>query len=196
MEWLTTTTMLASLRDYQDAGAWERFAARFRRPIFSFARSAGLSDSDAEDVAQESLLGFAEALRRGLYDRNKGRLRSWLFGIAYRQILRLREKDARHANHRAEVESSTFWRELAQPDQAEALWQRQWEEWLWQQCLERVRPEFQPVTLEAFQLVVRDGLPPQEVAGRLGVSVRSVYNAKHRVLRRLRELYRQMDDAE
>jgi DNA-directed RNA polymerase specialized sigma24 family protein len=37
-------------------------------------------------------------------------------------------------------------------------------------------------------LVIRDERPPAQVADELGLSLKSVYNAKHRVLKRIREL--------
>ena len=38
-------------------------------------------------LAQNALLAFAEDYRAGRYDRSRGRLRSWLFGIVHRQLL-------------------------------------------------------------------------------------------------------------
>ena len=63
-EWITTSTILHDLRDYENREAWGRFSDRFRRPIVRFARNAGLAANDAEDVAQEVLTAFAQAHRR------------------------------------------------------------------------------------------------------------------------------------
>ena len=60
-EWVTTSTMLQRLSDFDDRGAWERFSARFLHPIQAYARKRGLGHEEAEDVAQESLLAFAQA---------------------------------------------------------------------------------------------------------------------------------------
>src|SRR5436305_1544249 len=88
MTWLTTATVLEKLRDFANRDAWDRFSERFRRPVVSFARGMGLAQSDAEDVAQETLMAFAKAYREGQYDPAKGRLSKFLFGIAYRQALK------------------------------------------------------------------------------------------------------------
>jgi len=71
MTWLTTATVLQKLHDFGNREAWDSFTERFRRPVVSFARGMGLKQADAEDVAQETLLAFAEAFRRGQYDPNK-----------------------------------------------------------------------------------------------------------------------------
>src|SRR5437868_3297926 len=91
MNWVTTATVLQKLRD-SDRDAWDSFADRFRRPVMSFSRKFGLRDSDAEDVAQETLMAFVEAFRRGDYDPAKGRLSRFLFGIAYRKSLEVRRR--------------------------------------------------------------------------------------------------------
>jgi RNA polymerase sigma-70 factor (ECF subfamily) len=50
-----------------------------------------------------------------------------------------------------------------------------------------IEADFQPVTWRAFWLVVIEGKEPDAVACELNISVESVYTAKSRVLRRLRE---------
>jgi RNA polymerase sigma-70 factor (ECF subfamily) len=65
--------------------------------------------------------------------------------------------------------------------------------WEREEHLHRVRwamrliaKEFEPLTLEAFRLHVLAGRPVAETADGLGISRDSVYQAKSRVLRRLR----------
>jgi len=54
-------------------------------------------------------------------------------------------------------------------------------------ALELMRADFQPVTWQAcWEFVVRDR-PAAEVAAELGITINTVYLAKSRVLRRLRE---------
>lgn len=187
-EWVTTSTILNDLRDYENHAAWERFVGRFRRPIHGFARTAGLSDADADEVAQEALIAFAQAYREGGYDPARGRLSAWLFGILYNHIRRHRQKAARQAARATPVDRTTFWRELPAEAAARTEWDREWEQAVWAECVERVRSEFEPITLAAFEAVVRDELPANDAAKKLGVPVKTVYNAKHRVLKRIREL--------
>ncbi|RMF83275.1 MAG: sigma-70 family RNA polymerase sigma factor [Planctomycetota bacterium] len=195
MEWTTTTTLLDGLRRYADDDAWRRFVEQFRTPVVRFARSAGLSEHDANDLAQETFLAFAEAYRRGDYDRKKGRLSRWLFGIAYKHILRHRQRAARRRTGTREGVGTHFWLNLADENEATTIWDQEWERQLWRQCIERVRPEFEPSTMAAFELAVGTELSAQEAAQQLGVPVKSIYNAKHRVLKRLREIRAEVDDA-
>jgi len=190
MTWETTATVLEKLRDFENRDAWDRFSERFRRPVVSFARGMGLRQSDAEDVAQETLLAFAKAYREGQYDPAKGRLSRFLFGIAYRQALRGRRGAASPAGAGvavAEVESG-FWSQVPDEQTATGVWDTQWEQSVLGECMTQARAEFEQQTYRAFELVVRDGQSPEQAARSLGVTVKSVYNAKHRILKRIREL--------
>ena len=188
MAWLTTATVLANLRDFDNREAWSSFADRFRQPVVSFARSMGLSQADAEDAAQETLLAFAEAYRRGQYDPAKGRLSKFLFGIAYRQALRARRVGAQVA-----PVGTTVWSQVPDEHDASGIWDTEWERGLLDECLRQVRTEFEPSTFRAFELTVRDGKDASEAAAELGVAVKSIYNAKHRILKRIRELRGEYD---
>ncbi len=186
-EWITTSTILRDLHDYENQVAWRRLVDRFRRPIVEFACSAGLAISDAEDVAQETLVAFAQGFRNGKYDPTAGRLSNWLFGIASNKVLKGRERRVRIAGRE---KGDTPVEEMAAHDSESltASWQREWEAALWAECIARVRDEFEPMSLRVFERVVRDGLRAAEAAAELGVPIKTVYNAKHRVLKRLREL--------
>jgi len=62
-----------------------------------------------------------------------------------------------------------------------------------QRCLKQVENEVQPSTLRAFQLVALEQRPVAEVAQELGLSENAVTVAKHRVLKRVRELQKMLE---
>ncbi len=192
-EWMTTTTLLSALRTYGNQDAWDRFIGHFRRPVAAFTRRMGLSESEADDATQETLLVFAQRYRDGDYDRERGRLRQWLFGIAYRQALGARSRRRGQARQVAEGGASAYWNEL--PDEAAATrhWDEEWEHAVLEHCLSRVRGEVNASTYTAFDLLVRQGQSVETVAERLGLSRNAIYNAKHRVLKRARELAREYE---
>lgn len=192
MEWITTSTILDRLSDYGNEAAWNRFVTRFRRPIVSFARRMGLSEADAEDAAQEALAAFAESYRGGRYDRSKGRLSHWLFGIAFHVAQAKRRSVIRHAAVSPQ-DGSFAWQTVAAEEEVTRLWDEEWEKSLLHTCLDRVRQEVEPATMDAFVLVMRGGRTPAEAAAELGVPVKTVYNAKYSVLKRLRSCRRELE---
>lgn len=186
-DWHTSSTFLRELTDAGNHAAWERLHHRFRGPILRFARRLGLTETDAEDVAQETLMAFAAAYQTGRFEQSKGRLSHWLFGIAYRQTRRAIRDAARRARLAAHPERTAFWSAVPDETKATRLWDVAWERALLEECLQRVRAEVEPLTMRAFELVVRGERNPADVADELGVPVKCIYNAKYAVLRRVRD---------
>jgi RNA polymerase sigma factor (sigma-70 family) len=193
VDWITTTTVLRDLRDFENLPAWDRFVHRFRRPVVAFGMSMGLTLSDAEDAAQEALAAFAEGYRDGKYDRSQGRLSQWLFGIAYRKAQDVRRRSGKAlmgGSSAVDALSADQW-----PDETTAAvsWDREWEQAVLEQCLAQVQREVEPTTYRAFDLVVRENYEASRAAELLGVNIKLVYNAKHRVLKRVRELRTELE---
>jgi RNA polymerase sigma-70 factor (ECF subfamily) len=81
-----------------------------------------------------------------------------------------------------------FWSQVPDEQAASGVWDVEWERALLDQCLQQARMEFGTEKYRAFEMVVREGRPPAEVAQALGLAVGTVYNAKYHVVKRLREL--------
>jgi RNA polymerase sigma-70 factor (ECF subfamily) len=194
-EWVTTSAVLRRLADFDDEAAWSAFADRFRVPIERFARARGLGESDAEDVAQETLLEFARSYRDAGYDRGKGRLSSWLFGIAWRRVDRVRRKGERAVAEEPVVEHATaFWADVEADPAATQDWELAWERARLERCLREVRREVQPSTFRVFEMLVLEQRSALDAVAELGLTRNAVYVAKHRVLGRLRDLIAEFDE--
>ncbi len=161
MEWLTTTDLLEQLADGDDA-AWSRFSDRYRPPLLAFARRLGVPEAEAEDVAQDSLVAFLDAWRRGRYERGRGRLGSFLFGLARYQV-RNHHRQAARGNRQGAADTA-FWRDLPDEASLRSTWDLSWKRALFQRCLERVRRELQPNTVRAFELCVLERRTPAQAS--------------------------------
>lgn len=193
-EWVTTSAVLRRLADFDDTAAWNAFADRFRAPIERFAKGRGLSESDAEDVAQETLMDFARAFRDAGYDRGKGRLSSWLFGIAWRRIDHARRKAERRDAHEAGGFESQQHAGVEGPPAQSAEWQELWERSILEHCLRQVRKEFEPATFRAFEMLVLEHHAIEAAEAELAMTKNALAIAKHRVSTRLRELVQECDE--
>lgn len=195
MEWVTTTLLLERLRD-PGAPVWEQFVNRFRGPLVNFARQMGLTEDAAEDVAQNTMLTFVSRFQSGAYDREKGRLSSWLFGIAYMESLTARRKLNRQELQAPRQNGDhSFWAAVPDESDARRTWDEQWQRHIVQECLTTVRMEVAPATYRAFELLVLKNKQAADVATELGVSRNAVFIAKHRVLKRMSELRKELEDA-
>ena len=73
------------------------------------------------------------------------------------------------------------------PDNAEAIWENEYRDYLVGRAADVMKSEFQPATWQAFWSLAVEGKPGVEVAADLGLSIDAVYAAKSRVSRRLRQ---------
>lgn len=188
--WRTTTTLLERLRGDADDGAWNQLDERLRPALEIFARRMGLAPADVADVVQESLLALMRALRDGSYDRGRGRLRSFLFGVVRNQVKQAQRRAHKDPPGVAAAEP------LADDRAEQRTFDESWETGALAHCLAQVEREVHPRTYRAFDAVVLRHRKPADVARELAMSVNAVYLAKHRVLGQVRERMAELDAAE
>ena len=61
----TTTALLSGLFDPRNAAAWEAFDRRYRPILMGFVRNCGVRESEAAEIAQETIVRFFEEYREG-----------------------------------------------------------------------------------------------------------------------------------
>jgi RNA polymerase sigma-70 factor (ECF subfamily) len=190
----THTSLLEALKDSTDQTRWGQYVDRYRPTLVRCAAKLGLSAADAEDVAQNALMEFSRSYREGRYDRDKGRLRSWLFGILHHQIQNWRKRRrVREVQVQGERSEDPFDR-LPARDELETLFEAEWRHAVLRQCLLEIRREVTPETYRAFQRFAVEGRPSEEVAAELAITRNAVFLAKRRVLARLKELTPLMEE--
>lgn len=183
----TLSTLWLADAQAMDSGAWSRLAETFGPIVYRWCRKSGISDSESADVVQDVFVAVARNIGRFERKQKEGSFRSWLATITRNRI---RDHYRRRANyqpaeggsdalqrlqqHRDEVDQSVSEDSIGSPRIQKALMQ--------------VRDEFEEATWEAFWLVTVERKPTSVVAELVGISVASVYQAKSRVLRKLREV--------
>jgi RNA polymerase sigma-70 factor (ECF subfamily) len=188
MEWITTTQILEDLKDSNEALVWNTFRDHFYPVIVNFARSLGLSSTYAEDAAQEAMLTFLKAFRDGRYNREKGRLGSWVFGVARRVILNFRKRLPREYSVADNSTGTSFWDMIEDEGAVKHTWETEWRRMALEKCLQQARREFDSKVFRAFELYAISEKSVAEVGQTLGMSQNAIYIAKSRVLSRLRQL--------
>lgn len=182
----TTTALLDGLQDTDNEIVWSQFDKRYRPLLANIARRFGLSDAEAADVAQESLIDFVSAYRAGRYTRDKGRLRSWLIGIQRRRIAALVRDRVKRGNPRGDSIVS----EVPEETELNTVWDEEQRQVILADALDELRASSQTAesTIRAFELVGLRNMPVKEAAEELGMTVNDVYVAKSRCVARLRKL--------
>jgi RNA polymerase sigma factor (sigma-70 family) len=182
----THPSLLLRIRDVRDADSWSNFVATYAPLVQGFLRRRGLQDADAADLTQEVLARVATAIKGFEYDPERGSFRGWLFTIVENCLRRFsaQERPGRRGSGDTRVLHA-----LAQhpADDLEEEWDRQYQRHLLERAAHEVRGDFQVATWRAFWGTAVEGRAPQEVAAELGMSIASVYMAKHRITGRLRQ---------
>jgi RNA polymerase sigma-70 factor (ECF subfamily) len=181
----TRPSLLVRIRDAGDRLAWRQFVDLYAPLVYRFARQRGLQDADAADLTQEVLQAVAGASGRLEYDPARGSFRGWLFTVARNRLHNFRLRQRRHAQRFPQPEEGQL--DATAAPEEEALWDREYEQRLFDWAAEQVRGHFQDSTWQAFWRTAVDGETAKDVADALGLSVGAVYVARSRVLARLRE---------
>lgn len=182
----TTTQILESLRDPANAGMWQLFDERYRPVIYAFARRQGLGDEEAAEAAQVTLAQFTADYRAGRYDRTKGRLSSWIIGIARNRVVDAGRARAKHRMDRGE--SALV--EVPNEATVEHDWREARQKVILDRAMHVLRSEtkMDERTIKAFDLCAIRNVPADVAARECGMSVNEVYVAKNRAIKKLREI--------
>ena len=182
----TRASLLIQLRTPENREAWEAFAATYQPVIYRMARRRGLQDADARDLVQNVLVRVSAAIDR--YEPQPGvRFRNWLSRVAKNAILSALTRRARDRGLGGTDASD----QLAQrPDLSDQTDRELETEIMREQFLRAaavVRTDVNDETWKAFEATVINGLSCDDAAQELGKSVGTVYAARSRVLKRLRD---------
>lgn len=188
----TTTLLLDSLKDKNNQDVWREFDARYRSIIIGFSRNLGLNEEDAHEVAQQTLTEFVRDFTSGKYKRDRGRLRSWIIGIAQHRIAdlcrnRAKRRPARGESAMVDISDATTITHSWELAQQRAIFERALNEL-------RESSRMAKSTIQAFEMVAMRNVPPEAVAQECGISTAEVYVAKTRVTSKLREIVARLSE--
>lgn len=190
----TNTGLLEGLLDPDNNAVWSEFCQRYRPVLVAFAQRLGVSEADAQDAAQETLFAFARAYREGKYDPGRGRLRSWLFGIAHRKVLDIQRRAGREIVITEEDDKTRIMDRVPDDHALSELWDVEWRRAIIRTCLEEIRHHVEPTTMSAFEMLTLQEMTTEEVCRRLDMTPNAVLKANRRVLSRMRELQQVFED--
>ena len=186
--WIPTRrSLLTRLKKWDDQEGWQAFFDTYWQLIYGVAIRAGLSDSDAQDVVQETIISTARQMPQFKYDPAQGSFKSWLCLITRRRIADHFRKEYRRAPGEPGVAGDTTRTDLLErlPDPAstdwDAIWEEEWQRHLLEAALRRVKGQVELKHLQIFDCYVRKEWPVKEVSATFGVSPGQVYLIKHRV---------------
>jgi RNA polymerase sigma factor (sigma-70 family) len=187
----TRASLIHRLKDWRDESSWRDFFNVYWKLIYGVARKAGLTDAEAQDVVQETLISVAKHMPAFKYDPSIGSFRAWLLNMTRWRITNQFRKRQPLAEHRPGSHSTSGTDTIeAVPDVSldlEAAWQAEWETNLMNAAMDNLRRRIEPQRLQIFDFYVNKEWPPEKVAERFHVSIDLVYQVKHRVTEAIRD---------
>jgi RNA polymerase sigma-70 factor (ECF subfamily) len=181
----TPASLLELARNPAEYAARVRFVLLYTPLLAEWSRRHHLQAADAEDLIQDVFAAVFTALPEFRYDPSRS-FRAWLKTIT---LNTLRDRQRKKA---PELFPNAAPQLAEQPDPAAnpalLFEEEEYRRVVVGRALGLLEQEFAPEALAAFRRTALDGVAPAVAATELGLSVNSVYLARSRVLRRLREL--------
>jgi RNA polymerase sigma-70 factor (ECF subfamily) len=161
--------------------AWNTFLEVYARLVYSHCRR--LQGADADDICQEVFVRVSQSIGEFDYQPEKGRFRNWLGTIVRNEINRFFRK-----RNRPGVANGTGMDDLLNQVESppETVWNDDFQRHILAAALQRIRPHFQDHTWAMFERVWLAGAAAPQVAREVGLPIARVYEAKSKVLKRLR----------
>ena len=189
----TRATLLQRLKNWQDQASWQDFFDTYWRLIYNVARKSGLTETESQDVVQETMVSVAKKMPGFKYDPQIGAFKTWLLNLTRWRItdqIRKRESIVVARSDKEAALSASDFSEVMDPNGQllEKIWQTEWEDNLLEAAIARAKKRLDPKNYQIFDLHVNRAWEPARVAAALAVSVDQVYLAKHRVTEIIKEL--------
>jgi RNA polymerase sigma factor (sigma-70 family) len=196
----TRYTLLSRLEDWDDQDSWKDFFDIYWRLIYSVALKSGLTETEAQDVVQETIISVAKDIQKFKRDRALGSFKGWLRNIIRWRIADQLRKRTR-AGHRDDFRNGAELSELdvaeipdPTGDAVESVWEREWQANLVKSAFESIKPRVKEEHYQIFDLYVVKQWPVRNVARALGVNVGLVYLVKFRISALLKHEIRRLEE--
>jgi RNA polymerase sigma-70 factor (ECF subfamily) len=188
----TRATLLQRLKNWQDQSSWQEFFDTYWKLIYRVALKAGLTETEAQDVVQETMVSVSKHMPAFKYDPAIGSFKAWLLKLTRWRILDQFRKRAPLQHQSLSQDTATGTRtvdKVVDPKSQDwdAVWNLEWEQTVLEAALLKVKRRVDPQKFQIFDLYVNKEWSAARVAEAFGVSIDQVYLAKHRVTEAIKQ---------
>lgn len=187
---VTRASLLGRLKNWEDAESWEEFTRTYSRLIRGVAIQAGLTEAEAKDAEQETLLCVARTIHEFESNPARGSFKSWLMQLTRWRIadqFRKRPPAAATTHPLANDERTSTVERIEDPYSLDTLWETEWKKNLLETALARVSRKIKPKHTQIFDLYSVRRWPAAKVARELGVNIVQIYLVHHRITKLLKQ---------
>ena len=165
----TRDSLLSRLKDQQDDESWRDFFNTYWHLVYGVALKAGLSEQEAQDVVQETVITVARRIPEFKYDPAVCSFKTWLLNLTrWRIVDQLRKRPPNRARpcFRADRAPRTATIErIADPAGLclEAMWDEEWQQHLLSVAIQHVKSKVNPEHYQMFHLCVFKEWPVKKI---------------------------------
>jgi RNA polymerase sigma factor (sigma-70 family) len=192
----TRYSLLSRLQNWDDQDSWKEFFDSYWRLIYAFALKSGLTDAEAQDVVQETIICVAKDIHKFKRDPSAGSFKGWLRNLTRWRIAdQLRKRNPGAAGEPGESLAEQGMEEIPDPANAglERIWEAEWKANLLEAAVERIKHQVKEEHFQIFDLCVLRQWPAERAARTLAVNITRIYLAKHRVLALVKKEVRRLE---
>lgn len=196
----TRRSLLTRLKNWDDQEGWRVFFDTYWKLIYGVAIQAGLTDTEAQDVVQETVITVAKKFKeqKYQYDPKPGSFKGWLLHTTRWRIQDQFRKRKRHGAEVSKDEETSETPTLERvPDPAsfnlDAIWDEEWHKNLTDAAIQRVKRQVEPKAYQMFDLHVLRQWPAETVARKLHTNRPKVYYAKYKVSALIKKEIRRLE---
>lgn len=191
----TRASLLLRLRDAEDREAWVEFVEIYEPAVYRQLRKCGLQDADARELAQEFFIAVHRNIDRWEAGKERGSFRGWLKRVTRNLVINWMKRGQRRTIAWGGDDAQAFFDELAEEASGESqAFDLEMRRAIFHRAAAVVRQEQSPKAWRAFWETAVEGRPPAEVADGLKMSYGAVRVAKCRLLARLKEAVKAIEN--
>src|ERR1051325_1790344 len=83
----TRDSLLSRLKDVAEDESWREFFETYWKLIYRTARRRGLSETEAQDIVQETMVTLVQHISEFQRDRRRGSFKTWLMRLTNSRIV-------------------------------------------------------------------------------------------------------------
>lgn len=191
----TRASLLAEVRSPENREGWEDFVITYRPVVYRMARRRGMQDADAQDLVQNVLVRVSAAIPR--YQQQPGtKFRHWLRRVARNAILTALSQSREDAGTGGSAAMDVLAEQPEVNPETDRELQSECQREQFLRASAVVRSDVNSETWQAFELTVIQDMSCEDAAEAIGRSVGTVYAARSRIMKRLREQLARMQEAD
>jgi RNA polymerase sigma-70 factor (ECF subfamily) len=188
----TRHSLINRLKDWGDQASWQDFFDTYWRFIYGVALKGGLTEAEAQDVVQETVITVAKKIKEFQVDPKRS-FKAWLTHTTRWRIadqFRKRARAGQQIKPPSDHDATTATIDRV-PDpaslEADMAWEQDWEQNLLEVALEKVKREVDNELFQVFYLHVVKQWPANKVAETTGAKLPHVYFVKYKLTRKVKQ---------